>query len=357
MRVQHEKTVVNYPLCDYVNRNGVPRVCKRAINDNVNVGLEAYANEVIAEYIPISMEPIDETDTFFLTQGYRVINNPDPNSRTFFLFRNGKCEGKLTASYVNGEYASSFTQYEIPAVTEAYENNEPFALALEGYSIMLITAEKAEIISGSDELFAEIEIADDLQTSNTEYSVIICSAIANTFYGDSVNVADNVILNLPHVSNYTFPNETGLCWAASISSICAYQTNTSPMSALDLYNALDEMYVGTPMGFDLWEKRAFAYFDISAKYDTSLSFTQTATLLRADKPIYISLTDGNSHYHGVALCGYINVPNSTSYKYKLMDPNVSSYGTTYVISTSNQNFTYVEGYTYTTWRYSIYEAD
>ena len=222
---------------------------------------------------------------------------------------------------------------------------------------MLITAEKAEIISGSDELFAEIEIADDLQTSNTEYSVIICSAIANTFYGDSVNVADNVILNLPHVSNYTFPNGTGLCWAASISSICAYQTNTSPMSALDLYNALDEMYVGTPMGFDLWEKRAFAYFDISAKYDTSLSFTQTATLLRADKPIYISLTDGNSHYHGVALCGYINVPNSTSYKYKLMDPNVSSYGTTYVISTSNQNFTYVEGYTYTTWRYSIYEAD
>ena len=292
-----------------------------------------------------------------MTQGYRVINNPDPNSRTFFLFRNGKCEGKLTASYVNGEYASSFTQYEIPAVTEAYENNEPFALALEGYSIMLITAEKAEIISGSDELFAEIEIADDLQTSNTEYSVIICSAIANTFYGDSVNVADNVILNLPHVRNYTFPNGTGLCWAASISSICAYQTNTSPMSALDLYNALDEMYVGTPMGFDLWEKRAFAYFDISAKYDTSLSFTQTATLLRADKPIYISLTDGNSHYHGVALCGYINVPNSTSYKYKLMDPNVSSYGTTYVISTSNQNFTYVEGYTYTTWRYSIYEAD
>ena len=292
-----------------------------------------------------------------MTQGYRVINNPDPNSRTFFLFRNGKCEGKLTASYVNGEYASSFTQYEIPAVTEAYENNESFALALEVYSIMLITAEKAEIISGSDELFAEIEIADDLQTSNTEYSVIICSAIANTFYGDSVNVADNVILNLPHVSNYTFPDGTGLCWAASISSICAYQTNTSPMSALDLYNALDEMYVGTPMGFDLWEKRAFAYFDISAKYDTSLSFTQTATLLRADKQIYISLTDGNSHYHGVALCGYINVPNSTSYKYKLMDPNVSSYGTTYVISTSNQNFTYVEGYTYTTWRYSIYEAD
>lgn len=332
-----------------------PAFANEPINDNVNVGLEAYANEVIAEYIPISMGTVDETDTFFLTQGYRVINNPDPNSRTFFLFRNGKCEGKLTASYVNGEYASSFTQYEIPAVTEAYENNEPFALALEGYSIMLITAEKAEIISGSDELFAEIEIADDLQTSNTEYSVIICSAIANTFYGDSVNVADNVILNLPHVSNYTFPNGTGLCWAASISSICAYQTNTSPMSALDLYNALDEMYVGTPMGFDLWEKRAFAYFDISAKYDTSLSFTQTATLLRADKPIYISLTDGNSHYHGVALCGYINVPNSTSYKYKLMDPNVSSYGTTYVISTNSNNFTYVGTYTYTTWRYSLYE--
>ena len=143
------------------------------INDNVNVGLEAYANEVIAEYIHISVETIDEADTCFLTQGYRVINNPDPNSRTFFLFQNGKCMGKLVATYVNGEYASSFTPYEIPAVTEAYENNEPFALALEGYSIMLITAEKAEIISGSDELFAEIEIADDLQTSNTEYSVII----------------------------------------------------------------------------------------------------------------------------------------------------------------------------------------
>ena len=334
-----------------------PAFANEPINDNVNVGLEAYANEVIAEYIPISMKTIDETDTFFLTQGYRVINNPDPNSRTFFLFQNGKCMGKLVATYVNGEYASSFTPYEIPAVTEAYENNEPFALALEGYSIMLITAEKAEIISGSDELFAEIEIADDLQTSNTEYSVIICSAIANTFYGDSVNVADNVILNLPHVSNYTFPNGTGLCWAASISSICAYQTNTSPMSALDLYNALDEMYVGTPAGNTWWEPLAFDYLGIDSRTDGSLYFSRVAELLRKDIPIYVSLTDGNSHYHGVALCGYINVPNSTSYKYKLMDPNVSSYGTTYVISTSNQNFTYVEGYTYTTWRYSIYEAD
>ena len=42
-----------------------PAFANEPINDNVNVGLEAYANEVIAEYIPISMEPIDETDTFF----------------------------------------------------------------------------------------------------------------------------------------------------------------------------------------------------------------------------------------------------------------------------------------------------
>ena len=46
-----------------------PAFANEPINDNVNVGLEAYANEVIAEYIPISMEPIDETDTFFWRKG------------------------------------------------------------------------------------------------------------------------------------------------------------------------------------------------------------------------------------------------------------------------------------------------
>ncbi len=119
-----------------------PAFANEPINDNVNVGLEAYANEVIAEYISISMEIVDETDTFFLTQGYRVINNPDPNSRTFFLFQNGKCMGKLVATYVNGEYASSFTPYEIPAVTEAYENNEPFALIANNYALVLVTPKK-----------------------------------------------------------------------------------------------------------------------------------------------------------------------------------------------------------------------
>lgn len=334
-----------------------PAFANEPINDNVNVGLEAYANEVIAEYISISMEIVDETDTFFLTQGYRVINNPDPNSRTFFLFQNGKCMGKLVATYVNGEYASSFTPYEIPAVTEAYENNEPFALIANNYALVLVTPKKNVVINGNDEIFNKVTKINSVQKRAAKYDKIIAYTLTNTFYRDSVTVIDDVILNLPHVSNYTFPNGTGLCWAASISSICAYQNNTSPMSALDLYNALDEMYVGTPVGNTWWEPLAFDYLGIDSRTDSSLYFSRVAELLRKDIPIYVSLTDGNSHYHGVALCGYINVPNSTSYKYKLMDPNVSSYGTTYVISTNNQNFTYVEGYTYTTWRYSIYEAD
>ena len=46
-----------------------PAFANEPINDNVNVGLEAYANEVIAEYIHISVETIDEADPFFCRKG------------------------------------------------------------------------------------------------------------------------------------------------------------------------------------------------------------------------------------------------------------------------------------------------
>ena len=40
-------------------------------------------------------------------------------------------------------------------------------------------------------------------------------------------------------------NGVGLCWAAAVASVSNYRKDTS-YDAMDIYNALDELYSGTP---------------------------------------------------------------------------------------------------------------
>lgn len=327
-----------------------PAFANEPINDNVNVGLEAYANEVIAEYIPISMGTVDETDTFFLTQGYRVINNPDPNSRTFFLFRNGKCEGKLTASYVNGEYASSFTQYEIPAVTEAYENNEPFALVAENTSVILFTASDAAVISGVNSNYTI-----DRNDVTADYQCITLSHGFSIDAQNEIQASDEVLLSVTRVANSTSPLGYGLCWAACSSSLGYYHSGGTLYTALQIYNYLvdhygDDGYYGRPRGIPEWELRALLIYEYNGSDGSGgLTYSQVRNKLQNGYPVLADIYSSSNVGHSVIICGCINATDG-SVKYRLRDPNNSSYVYISNVSLTSTNFTYVAGNTtYTTW--------
>ncbi len=330
-----------------------PAFANEPINDNVNVGLEAYANEVIAEYIPISMGTVDETDTFFLTQGYRVINNPDPNSRTFFLFRNGKCEGELTASYVNGKYASSFAPHEIPEITEVYESNEPFALIAENNSLILFTAHSSAVISGIN-----TESTTDYKDITAEYQRIALSGGFNVEARDEALVADDVHLAVRHVDNDDDPYEgNGLCWAACASSVGQYHSGGTLYSAMQIYNyvcnRLNETHVYGSVSTIKEGMKKYGYSATSIS--GGMKLTDVKSKLRADKPIIACIHGLGNTAHAVVICGY-QVSGTGNYSYEVMDPNENIKRYTREITPNNTvEFPYVVASgTYLAWDDSIW---
>lgn len=66
-------------------------------------------------------------------------------------------------------------------------------------------------------------------------------------------------LDVPVVGNMSVDG-VGICWAAVVSSIAAYRTDAVALSALNLYNILDDKYLGSPTGNVTWVKRAFNYY-------------------------------------------------------------------------------------------------
>ena len=68
------------------------------------------------------------------SQGYPILNG-DPYARAYFLFIDGECRGQLTATYANGEYASSFVHNDIPELTNLYKDNTAFCLITTGQSL------------------------------------------------------------------------------------------------------------------------------------------------------------------------------------------------------------------------------
>lgn len=335
-----------------------PAFANEPINDNVNVGLEAYASRIISDYINIRIEDIEnvqDTDIFSLSQGYQIINHTDLNSRMFFLFQNEKCIGKLVATSINGEYASSFVPYEIPAVTEAYENHIPFVVIAGEYSSFIKAGNRTYRLSGNEEF-----VQHDFQNM-TENEIIQLSPV-NFHYNEVISaVVKPSLLGVPHVGNGRSPDTgKGLCWAASVASIGAYTNNDDdPLTALQLYNNLKTPNTSDfPIGTDTWVARAFEFYSIIPKQVANgLTYSGVKSLIEKYTPMFASLKDSSGNIgHGVVICGCHTSSNLGFYD--MMDPNVDNYVTSNGVSTtgSSKNFIYpADGTTYTTWSYAMHK--
>ena len=320
------------------------------------INVDAYAREFIHTYIGMNIPNISATDEFFISQGFVVDGNPDENSRTYFLFKNNICVGELIATYINGDYYSTFTNYDIPFITNAYISHVPIGLVTENDSVYIVSSNIAFCIYGIN--YGNNVPLSDLTLLPNNISLINLNTITcsdDNYYDLLVNDDVSVRLDVPFVGNDKLADGTGICWAASISSICAFRNNdNSPDSAMDVYTAVSDYYNNDPSGVPYWEIRTFEYYGITPVYNTGgMNWNYVKTRIDYSLPIYASLhrTGGN---HGVVICGYQS-SSSIGYRYIIMDPNKPTYQYATTTSASDTNLTYVSGTkTYTSWRYYMY---
>lgn len=341
-----------------------PAIANEPMNDFANAGLESYANSIIVDYINIRIDDLQKTDIFKLSQGYQIVNNNDAYAKIFFLFRNGKCIGKLIASYLNGEYISSFVPEEIYEITYVFENEISFTVFAGENSLFIKTSNAIYTLSGN-ESFQEYLFPN---VNNIIKSKIVLSSIPFEIHSNDSDPNINILgvinphlLGVPHVDNNIDPDRgKGLCWAASISSIGAYTNNDdSPLKAIQLYNNLkSENPNDLPSGNDVWESRAFEFYSIIPKKVTGgLTYSQVTNLIGQYKPIYVAAknSDGSKN-HGMVLCGY-HISGDYVF-YDIMDPNENNYVSSagFLTTSTAKQFVYAAGQTtYSIWKYAMYE--
>lgn len=328
--------------------------------------LEAYVAEMKAQFLNVVDlgEDVAPGAQAAYSQGYEILSDDDPYNRIYFLFLDGKCRGVLVVTYANGEFASSFTPSRLPTISDALLSGEPFTLHTYGESLIYCGEDRAiglngplydvqltanvSLLHGTDELAQVIRM-------DTETYQVECPTFGTDAYGSTLT-ASYGLLEVPFVENGKSPADgSGLCWAATVASIAAYRKNTTPLSATDIYYAVQNRYGGIPGGTVIDAGRAF--YCCGLDYTSSLTgklFDTVKRIIQRDRPIYagLSRTGGG---HVVVICGYQTAAGGYHY-YTLMDCNNQNHSyTTVSVSSSSTNFTYVAwGYTYTVWDEALY---
>lgn len=328
-----------------------------------NTAYDAYANEMACEYA--EMTSLYSGEQISLSQGYEIYNDSNDNNRIYFVFNGNECVGELIVTYNNNEFWSNYMQNEIEDITTALSNEVPFYVCAVDKSLLFCTENQALVFDGPEvasgysvnrmsstsynvnDVFEmeklelkEIEVNENVMYNRTTYA-----------YGNT-STAEYGKLEVPVVKNSTVDG-VGICWAATVSSIAAYRTGDTALSAKTLYDNLDDKYLGSPTGNVTWVKRAFSYYGLDYTYKASgTNYAGVKACIQDERPIYASITDGEVG-HAVVICGYQSAQGGYYY-YEIMDPNRSSTVLVKVSSTST-NFTYTHGaYTYTTWRRRFY---
>lgn len=317
------------------------------------VNVDSYAKEIIYTYLEINIPYNLSKDNYFITQGFSVEENSDKNSRTYFLFKNTDCIGALCATYIDGEYASSFQLCNLPLLTTALETKSSVSLFVLDNSVYLLSDNSVFCIYGSDvgKNYLQKPIENILKNKKSE--TLTLTKLDNTKINRSESVIDGTTILIDNVGNHTM-DETGkgICWLAVASSIGSHRTNSSAPDAddlfYDLYDAYGDEY---PHGSETWIKRAYSFLGVSVQTSNiGMMYLSVKSYIDQNIPIHADIKDYYEEYvHSVAICGYSS--NSGNYFYQLMDPNVlNGYVTASVSTTTSRDFTYTTHYcTYTDW--------
>ena len=323
--------------------------------------MDAYVQSVLPHYL--SLENDNVYGEIAVSQGYVVHGHNDPNARTYFVTDDGDYIANLFVTYINGQYSSNFGFDDNADVDAALSGGTPMALVAESEMLILQTAAGNALLTEGDSgallsrsIAAYPRVVPLMQETSIKNSDVTAAKHVSTRSEDF-----SVGLNVPYVANDyylidptkpdTLSNRKYLCWAASVAMICQYRTGVS-YTAMNIYNAMVNLYGGTPVGENIWYTRAYSHCGMTATHVSS-AMNATAAYVQMDtydKPIIVRMINGNVK-HAIVL-RYIS-KSGTSLTYGFRDPNYNSlrYGT----GTTGGSFSYNGGsITYTTWYASVY---
>lgn len=336
-----------------------------SVPDVAGVTQEEYmkeAEDTMKDYIRINRM---DTSDLSMSQPISINGSNDENNRAIFLFRGTKCIALMMFTYVNHEYASSFSEGDYSEITDALDKNQNIALVSNEECMVMLTDDSWEVITGNEDFAQEIA----LSKARASYEKQIFNLTPIVFSdedatNDAKSSTSEKTLNVTRVKNKTSPDTgVGLCWAASMVSIIRYRAGKSDLTIDGLYNTLKSRYpsdeYGYPVGTDEWEKRCFSLYSLSYTHkDTGAFYFNVVPIIQDNRPIYaVFKRTGGSH--AVVIAGYGN--NGENYYYKIMDPSnkddaMPTLLTVKLSSTATMLFTYnsPNGYTYTQWIRHMY---
>ena len=323
-------------------------VASKAVQED---SLEQYISECMMYYLLGQGLDIQDS-TYFISQGVEIINGTDSNKRMHFLFLENECVGELTITEINNEYVSSFMYGDIPAITNAYCSDLPVGVCVIGNATYIYTTNSLVLLSGSET--AIVNIPEAIINQATYLSLVPVCVDQATAVSAQARSAEQVLLDVPVVSNGLSPSGKGLCWAACIASIGSYKTSVeTAYTALQIYESV-RVHCNVPN----WEEPVGIPYYVTAgfnmlgldfdKYNQGLVFSDIKLFIQNDMPIQASIkSEDETYIHDVVICGY-NVYNSTTLL-RIMDPNYPYLQTVY-LGYGATDFTYIVGEAnYTDW--------
>lgn len=348
-----------------------------AIDQDVNsesvsyseTGMTEYAHSMAVSYLRAS-SLLDGEGTYFLSQAFPIEGDTDSYNHVFFVFEDDISIGYISASFIDGEYYSSFAPLNSNILDSAYSLGLSIGVTSESKNCYLYTSNGlSEQVSGTVYETLSTSSANGLNSISLEFQQCVPLVLSQIDvptvepYGSTIPPRE-VLLQVPIVWNHSV-NQQGICWCASIASIGAYKTGTAVSAqsgALTLYEWLDENYTSdifnpTPRGNHNYHIAAFNKYGLNySRYYLGLTFSEVLSRLEANDPTYAIIEgsavifDSDDICHAVVICG-AGYDAEANYYYMLMDPNVhSGYVVVPVTNTSDRNFTYVSNSgTYTYW--------
>lgn len=336
-----------------------------SIPDIVGVAQDDYmkeAEDTIKDYIRICGIDVSNLS---MSQPIPINGSNDENNHAIFLFSSMKCIALMMFTYVNNEYASSFSEGDYVEITDALSKNQNIALVSNEECMVMLTDDSWEVITGNED-FAQETVLSKARASYEKQIFNLTPIVfsdEDAIYDIKSSTSEKT-LNVTRVKNKTSPDTgVGLCWAASMVSIIRCRAGKSNLTIDGLYNTLKSKYpsdeYGYPVGTDEWVKRCFSLYNLSYTYKDNGAFYFTVVpIIQDNRPIYaVFKRTGGSH--AVVVAGYGN--NGENYYYKIMDPSnkVDTMPTLLTVKLSSSAtllFTYnsPNGYTYTQWIRHMY---
>ncbi len=305
-----------------------------------------YISEVLSEYLRI--EGRRDFNEIKISNPIHVVNNNDNQSQMYLITEDNTYIAQLVVTRINDTYYSSFMFDDDSRIDSVLRNNTAFALIALGDDCLILQTDEENIaISG------KINSTSERLIPSCAHSVANFSSYQ--LIQDESQQTREYYVSLPvsYVSNDTVNGE-GVCWAACIAAVSNYRMNTS-YDAMDIYDALDDLYLGTPQGSNTWYKRGYRYCGMTCTCTSGMSYSSLYTQLSSNhKPaIFGMYRNGGAH---AIVCKYFQGGNEYA-TYGFMDPNKTN--TVYIqFSDPNldpDNFVYTNGLqTYNEWRYTRY---